>query len=45
MRIMGDLTLNHTGSSHEWFQRALHDPDSEVRDYYLWNRYPDDYVA
>ncbi|KFI46337.1 glycoside hydrolase family 13 protein [Bifidobacterium boum] len=45
MRIMGDLTLNHTGSSHEWFQRALHDPNSEERDYYLWNRYPDDYVA
>ncbi|KAB8300792.1 glycoside hydrolase family 13 protein [Bifidobacterium apri] len=45
MRIMGDLTLNHTGSSHEWFQRALHHPDSEERDYYLWNQYPDDYVA
>ncbi|NYG54821.1 glycoside hydrolase family 13 protein [Nocardioides perillae] len=37
MRILGDLTTNHTGDTHEWFQRALRDPDSEERGYYTFN--------
>ncbi|MDR0959712.1 MAG: glycoside hydrolase family 13 protein [Propionibacteriaceae bacterium] len=44
LRVVGDLTTNHTGSSHEWFQAALSDPDAPERDYYLWRSYPDDYV-
>lgn len=36
MRLMGDLTTNHTGASHEWFVRAQEDPASPERDFYLW---------
>ena len=28
MRLMGDLTTNHCGDTHEWFQAALADADS-----------------
>jgi alpha-glucosidase len=45
MRLVGDLTLNHTGSGHEWFRTALADPDSPEREFYMWRHYPDDYVA
>ena len=33
-RILGDLTTNHTGDTHEWFRRALADPDAPERDFY-----------
>ena len=36
MRIMGDLTTNHTGVGHEWFDRARTDPSSEEASFYHW---------
>lgn len=36
MRIMGDVTTNHTGAGHEWFRAALADPAAPERDLYLW---------
>jgi alpha-glucosidase len=36
MRLLGDLTSNHTGDTHEWFQQALADPDSPTRDWYCF---------
>lgn len=36
MRLMGDLTTNHTGASHEWFTTAQQDPASPEHDFYLW---------
>ena len=27
IRVIGDITLNHTGSSHTWFRRAQSEPD------------------
>ncbi len=33
-RIMGDLTTNHTGDTHEWFRRAVADPHAPERGYY-----------
>lgn len=36
MRLMGDITSNHTGSSHEWFTTAQSDPESEEHSYYYW---------
>ncbi len=35
MRVIGDLTTNHTGDGHEWFISSK-DPDHETADYYLW---------
>lgn len=35
LRVMGDITTNHTGDSHEWFQAALADPDDEHASWYV----------
>jgi alpha-glucosidase len=35
-KLLGDLTTNHTGDTHEWFLRAKEDPESEERDYYFF---------
>lgn len=37
MRMMGDLTTNHSGDSHPWFQAALADRDSEERGFYYFS--------
>ena len=36
MRILGDLTTNHTGAGHEWFARAQADRSSEEASFYYW---------
>ncbi len=45
MRLLGDLTTNHSGDTHEWFQRALADPAAEETGYYYFRSHPDDYIA
>lgn len=37
MKVIGDLTTNHSGDRHEWFQRALEDPDSPERSFYYFS--------
>lgn len=37
MRVIGDLTTNHTGDGHEWFRTARADPDSAEREFYLFD--------
>lgn len=34
MRVIGDLTTNHTGDGHRWFRAARADPEAVERDYY-----------
>lgn len=36
IKIMIDLVVNHTSDEHDWFQRALKNPESEFRDYYIF---------
>lgn len=36
-RILGDLTTNHTGDTHEWFRRAVADPTAPERSYYCFD--------
>ncbi len=36
MRLIGDLTTNHTGDRHEWFQKALADRRSVEGGFYYW---------
>ena len=36
MRLLGDLTSNHTGDTHEWFQQAQADPESPTRSWYCF---------
>ena len=38
MKLIMDLVVNHTSDEHEWFQKALSDPDSEYRDYYYFRK-------
>lgn len=45
MRILGDLTTNHTGAGHEWFQAAQADQHSLEAGFYLFENHPDDYVS
>jgi len=39
MRIIGDLTTNHTGNSHEWFKAAQADPNSPEYGFYYWQEH------
>jgi len=36
LRVLGDLTSNHTGDTHEWFVRALQDPAAPERSFYYF---------
>lgn len=36
MRLVGDLTTNHTGAGHAWFERARADRSSEEAGFYYW---------
>lgn len=46
LRLVGDLTTNHTGEHHDWFVRALADPDSPERAFYRFgDAYPQGYAA
>jgi alpha-glucosidase len=35
MRLVGDLTVNHCGSAHPWFERARSDPGSPEARYFV----------
>jgi alpha-glucosidase len=37
VRVIGDITLNHTGYRHEWFLRAQADATSAERGFYLFD--------
>jgi alpha-glucosidase len=45
LRVLGDLTLNHTGVGHEWFRAAVADPDAPEASYYSFRRHPDEYES
>jgi alpha-glucosidase len=36
IRVIGDLTTNHSGDAHEWFQAALGNPEAAESSFYLW---------
>lgn len=37
IRLIGDLTLNHTGSRHDWFLAALEDESAPERGFYYFD--------
>ncbi|HYN35035.1 MAG TPA: glycoside hydrolase family 13 protein [Ilumatobacteraceae bacterium] len=46
IRVIGDITLNHTGVHHDWFTGALAGPDVPERNYYFFDEAePYGYVA
>lgn len=36
IKILMDLVLNHTSDEHEWFQKALEEPQGKYGDYYVF---------
>ncbi len=36
IRVIGDLTSNHSGDAHEWFLAAHHHPEAPESDFYHW---------
>jgi alpha-glucosidase len=36
LRVIGDLTTNHSGDAHEWFTEALGAPDAVESSFYYW---------
>lgn len=45
MRLIMDLVVNHTSDEHEWFQRAISDPSSKYRDYYIFRDEPNNWTS
>lgn len=45
MRLVGDITTNHTGSGHEWFRAAQEDRASHEAGFYYWSETPPGYVG
>jgi alpha-glucosidase len=37
IRVVGDLTINHTGDDHEWFTRALGDAEAAERGFFWFD--------
>ena len=38
IKIIMDLVVNHTSTRHAWFQKAIQDPESPYRDYYIFRK-------
>lgn len=45
MRLVLDVTPNHTGARHNWFTAALADRSAPTAEYYTFHHYPDDYES
>jgi alpha-glucosidase len=45
MRLLGDLTPNHSGDTHEWFRRAQADATSAEARFYFFLRHPEEYLT
>lgn len=43
IKILMDLVINHTSDEHEWFQKALHDPNSKYAGYYIFKETGDNH--
>jgi alpha-glucosidase len=45
IRVVGDLTTNHTGSRHPWFEAAQRDPSSAEAGFYYWREEDPGYLG
>ncbi|MCU0299986.1 MAG: glycoside hydrolase family 13 protein [Candidatus Nanopelagicales bacterium] len=43
IRVIGDLTTNHTGDRHAWFRAAIADPGAPEASYYCFEEHPHRY--
>jgi oligo-1,6-glucosidase len=45
MKLIMDLVVNHTSDEHEWFQTAIHEPDSKYGSYYIFSDEPNNWTC
>ena len=45
MRLIMDLVVNHTSDEHEWFKKAVEEPDSKYGDYYIFRDKPNNWTS
>lgn len=45
IRVIMDFVANHWSHQHPTFQEAQRDADSEYREWYTWQRWPDEYAS
>lgn len=45
MRLIMDLVVNHTSDEHEWFKKAISEPDSRYGDYYFFRDEPNNWTS
>lgn len=45
MRLIMDLVVNHTSDEHEWFTKAINEPDSQYGDYYIFRDKPNNWTS
>ncbi|HKL78895.1 MAG TPA: alpha-amylase family glycosyl hydrolase, partial [Mobilitalea sp.] len=45
MRLIMDLVVNHTSDEHEWYQKAIHEPDSKYGNYYIFRDQPNNWTS
>lgn len=45
MRLIMDLVVNHTSDEHQWFQKAIKEPDSKYGSYYIFRHEPNNWTS
>lgn len=45
MKLIMDLVINHTSDEHEWFQKAIKEPDSKYADFYFFRDEPNNWTS
>ena len=45
MKLIMDLVINHTSDEHEWFQKAIKEPESKYGDYYIFKDEPNNWAS
>lgn len=45
MRLIMDLVVNHTSDEHEWYAKAINEPDSKYGNYYIFRDQPNNWTS
>lgn len=45
MKLIMDLVINHTSDEHEWFQKAIKEPESKYGEYYIFKEEPNNWTS
>jgi oligo-1,6-glucosidase len=45
MKLIMDLVVNHTSDEHEWYRKAVNEPESKYGDYYIFRDQPNNWTS